>query len=1005
MRKLLQSLFFLMFLAFSAMAQDRVITGTVTSSEDNLPLPGVSVKVNGSKIGAATDASGKFTITVPANAKSIHFTSLGYSNQTLNLGSGNVLNAALATDAKQLGDVVIVGYGVQNTRTVTNSISRISGDAIKDQPVSNVAQALQGRLAGVQVTSGGGRPGSPISVNIRGRSSIQAGNDPLYVIDGVILPSNNTFVPNTPTTTVGQGISPLSNLNSDDIASIEVLKDASAAAIYGSRGSNGVVLITTKKGSATGKSVVNLNASNGFQSYAGSKDFLDASSYRQMYNEALTNAKLPAKFTQAQIDNPEANTNWMKEIQRSQSLVQNVQLSVASGGNAKTQFYTSLNYFNQDSKLLNGNFKRYAIRLNVDHQVNDYLKIGSNIAISKSDRAETPVDNSIYSPFPRSIIARPDQAVYNADGTYASNDFNNPVQMFLSKNYIGLANIFNATYAEIKILPELKFKSSVGIDYTYLDQRTFDPSNSLSGLGSNGAATSGYAQTQNYLTTQNLSYLKNFLDNRLNVNATAVYEFQWNNRDNNQVQGQNFPSNQTPYLTSAAKIVGGTSAFTNYRVESYLGRVNLAWESKYLLGGSIRRDGSTKFPTKGRYGYFPSVSGGWVVSEESFLRNSTVVSNLKLRSSYGLTGNQEGIGNFSSRRLIGTGFNYDDQPGFALNAIGSPDLKWESTAQFDIGADLSLFKNRINISADYFNKKTRDLLINRPIPSTTGFGSILENVGSLTGKGWDFNISSDNLVGEFKWSTSFNISTYKNKVTALYNNQPIDGSFATRTAVGQPLGSFFVLKALGVDKTTGDMIYEDFNGDGKITQDDRQFLGNPLPKFYGGLNNSVSYKGFDFSVLFQFSSGSKLYNLSGEGTGGYGSLGAAATATGVATNVSQEVYNDRWTPTHTDAKYPRAVGGAQGTYNTQRSSRYLEDGSYIRMKTISLGYTLPKNVVNKLKLSNVKVYVSGQNLLTFTKYTGFDPEVSSDFSVGNTGVDQGSIPQYKTVMFGVNIGL
>jgi TonB-linked SusC/RagA family outer membrane protein len=1000
MKKLLQSLFVLMFIATTAIAQERTITGTVTSAEDNLPIPGVSVRVKGTQLGTVTDSNGKYSIKV-ANSKELEFNFVGFISLTKLIGSANIVNATLENDTKALQEVVVVGYGTQSTKTISNSIARISGDAIKNQPVPSVAQALQGRLAGVQVTSGGGRPGSPIQVNIRGRSSILAGNDPLYVVDGVILPSNSGTTP----VSAGSGISPLANLNNEDIASIEVLKDASAAAIYGSRGSNGVVLITTKKGSASGKSIINLNAYNGYQSFAGTKDFLNASNYRQMYNEALVNANLPAKFTQAQVNSPETDVNWLDAIQRDKSLVQNVQFSVASGGNAKTQFYTSLNYFNQDSKLLNGSFKRYSIRLSIDHQVNDFIKIGSNIALSKSDRAETPVDNSIFSPFPRALIARPDQPIYNANGTFASNDFNNPVHMFESKNYIGLSNIFNSTYAEVKILPELKFKSSIGIDYTYLDQRTFDPSTSLAGNGTVGAGSSGYYQTQNYLTTQTLSYLKKFIDNKLTVDGTLVYEFQWNNRDNNRVDGQNFPSNDTPYLTSAAKITGGTSSFTNYRMESYLGRVNLAWENKYLLGGSIRRDGSTKFPTKGRIGYFPSVSGGWVVSEESFMKDITAISNLKIRSSYGLTGNQEGIGNFSSRRLFGTGFNYDDQPGFALNAIGSPDLKWESTRQFDLGLDLSLFRNRLTVSADYYHKKTKDILQNRPIPSTTGFSTILENVGAMVGKGWDFNINSENLVGDVKWSTSFNISTYQNKVTELYSNQPIDGSFVTRSVVGQPLGSFFVIKALGVNPGTGDMMYEDFNKDGLITGEDRQFLASPLPKFYGGLNNTVSYKGIDLGVMFQYSYGNYLYNLSAEGTGGNGSLGAAATATAIATNVSQEVFDGRWTPSNTDAEYPRAVGGARGTYNTQRSSRYLEDASYIRLKNITLGYSLPNSFLNKIKLSSVRVYVSGQNLLTFTKYKGFDPEVSSDFTVANTGVDQGAIPQFKTVMFGINVGL
>jgi TonB-linked SusC/RagA family outer membrane protein len=394
MKKLLQSLFVLMFIATTAIAQERTITGTVTSAEDNLPIPGVSVIVKGTQLGTVTDSNGKYSIKV-ANSKELEFNFVGFVSSTKLIGSANVVNAALENDTKALQEVVVVGYGTQSTKTISNSIARISGDAIKNQPVPSVAQALQGRLAGVQVTSGGGRPGSPIQVNIRGRSSILAGNDPLYVVDGVILPSNSGTTP----VSAGSGISPLANLNNEDIASIEVLKDASAAAIYGSRGSNGVVLITTKKGSASGKSIINLNAYNGYQSFAGTKDFLNASNYRQMYNEALVNANLPVKFTQAQVNSPEADVNWLDAIQRDKSLVQNVQFSVASGGNAKTQFYTSLNYFNQDSKLLNGSFKRYSIRLSIDHQVNDFIKIGSNIALSKSDRAETPVDNSIFFSF------------------------------------------------------------------------------------------------------------------------------------------------------------------------------------------------------------------------------------------------------------------------------------------------------------------------------------------------------------------------------------------------------------------------------------------------------------------------------------------------------------------------------------------------------------------------------------------------------------------------------
>jgi len=1002
MKKLLQSLFVLMFIAITALAQERTITGTVTSKQDGLPLPGVSVKIKGTTKGTITLSSGKFSIAAAgSSAVSLEFSYLGYITQTIAIGSSNSINVALVEDTKSLTDVVVVGYGTQSKRNVTSARVGVTSEEIKDQPVPSVAQALQGRMAGVQISSGSGRPGAPIAINIRGRSSITAGNNPLYVVDGVILPSNSGSTPST----AGAGVSALANINPEDILSVDVLKDAASAAIYGSRGSNGVVIITTKGGNKSGKSTINVSAYTGAQSLTKTRDLLNASEYRQMYNEARVNAGLATLFTQAQIDNPTANVNWLDEIISDNSRTNNLQLSIASGAGEKTQFYTSLNYFDQDGALNFGGFKRYALRTNVTHDINSFIKVGSNLAISRSYRQESPVDNSIYSPFPRALVARPDQPIYNADGTFAANDYNNPLHMFQSVNYVNLSNIFNSTFAEVKILPGLKFRSAVGIDYTYVDQRTYNPITSLSGQGSNGSGSSGYVQTENYLTTQTLSYNKNLFDNRLNIDGTAVYEFQWNNQSNNRVDGSNFPSDLTPYVTSAAQITGGTASLTYFKIESMLARLNMAWEGKYLLGGSIRRDGSSKIPAKGRYGYFPSVSGGWIISEEDFLKNNNTISFLKLRSSYGSTGNQEGIGNFTSRRLIGGGFNYNDTPGFALSTIGSPDLKWETTNQFDLGIELGLFNNRIDISADYFNKKTKDLLLNRPIPSTTGFNTILENIGSLEGHGFDFQVSSKNFVGAFKWNTSLNLSTYNNKVTSLYNDQPIDGSFATRTAVGQPLGAFFLIKSLGVDRNTGDMLYEDINGTNTITGDDRQFLGNPLPKFYGGITNNFSYKGFDLSVFFQYSYGNDIYNLGAEGTGGWASLGGVVSATAPATNVIRDVYENRWTPSNMDSKYPRAVGGVRGTYNTQRSSRFLEDGSYLRLKNITLGYNLPKSVLTKLHLSNVRVYATGYNVLTFTKYTGFDPEVSSDFTVGNTGVDQGSIPQFKTYTFGINIGL
>ncbi len=822
------------------------------------------------------------------------------------------------------------------------------------------------------------------------------------MVDGVILPSNNSATPGS----AGAGISPIANLNSEDIVSVEILKDSAAAAIYGSRGSNGVVLITTKGGNKFGKSQIALNTYSGYQSVTQKKELLNASTYRSLYNEALVNSGLAKLFSDAEVSSPKDDVNWIDEVLNKNSKVNSVQLSITSGGNEKTQFYTSFNYLNQDRMLLKGNFKRYALRGNITHEINDFITLGSNTALSRTNRIETPVDNSIFSPFPRSLVARPDQPIYNADGTFATNSYNNPLHMFQSENYVNLSNIFNSSFLEFKILPELKFKTAVSLDYTYLDQRVYEPITSLAGKGSNGLGQSGYIQTRNLLTTQTLSYDKSFVDDKLTLNAIAVYEYQKNERENNRVDGNNFPSDLTPYITSAASISGGTANITEYAMASALARVNLAWEDKYLLSASIRRDGSSKFPKSGRFGYFPSMSVGRILNQENFMKSIAQISLLKLRASYGSTGNQEGIGNYAFRRTIAGGYNYLDLPRFALNTIGSPNLKWESTDQFDIGIDLGLFNSRLEISADYFSKKTKDLLINRPIPSTTGFNTILENIGNMDGSGFDFQITSRNFQkSNFNWTSSLNISTYKNEITKLYNDQPIDQGFVVRQAVGQPLGAFFLIKSKGVDRETGDMLYEDLDESGAITFADRQFVGNPLPKFYGGFTNNFSYKNIDLTVFFQYSYGNDIYNIGAEGTGGYGNMGAIASGSSPATNMFKEYYHQRWTPENKDAKYPRAVGGSQGTFNTQRSSRYLEDGSFLRLKTLTLGYNLPKSFIQKAKFSNVRIYASAYNLFTFTKYSGFDPEVSSELSVSGLGVDQSSIPQMRTFMFGINLGI
>lgn len=982
------------------LAQTKTITGKVTDDKGKA-IEGASVILKNSKQGTSTNSTGEFSIVVPEDVKILIISYTGFTTKEISISpQRSNYDVSLKPANSQLTDIIVVGYGTQNKTKVTGAISNIKATDIKDIPVPSVEQAIQGKVAGVNIQSTSGRPGAAIAVQIRGRTSISAGNDPLYVVDGVIISNRIEFTSNNAVTNAP--VSFMANINPDDIESIEILKDASAAAIYGSRASNGVVLITTKKGKYGQKTKFDFGTYYGTQSLTKTKKLLGASDYMKMVNEARAN-NTPAQsplYTPAQIASPAFNTDWVGAILNPHSTVKNYQLS-AIGGSEKTSFFFSGNYFDQDGILIKGGFKRYAFRLNLDHEANNWLKFGNNIAVAKSERIETQPDNSIYSPWSTALKSLPIERIYKPDGTFSTNSFANPVHVFQPYDFFGLTTVTNSTYAQVIIIPSLKFRSSIGLELNHSISRNYSPITSLQGAGSNGSANEGTSETRNIIATQQLTYDKSFFDNKLGLNATVVYEYQKNTIEDLLLFGQDFPSDVTNYLISAAKITGGTANRTDFALESYLGRATLDWEGKYILAASIRRDASSKFAQGQRVGTFPSIAGGWVVSNEKFLENVKAISFLKLRTSYGLTGNQAGIGNFAYRRLFGTGANYDGASGIALSTIGNPNLKWETTKQFDLGLEIGLLKNRINLSIDYYKKNTKDLLLARPIPRTTGFGSITENIGSIEGEGWDFTLNTINTKGILNWSTTITVGTYKNKVTALYNDQPIVGDFVTQTGVGQPLGAFYLIKALGVDPVTGDMKYEDINKDGAINSSDRQYLGSPIPKFQGGITNNLNYKGFDFSIFFQFASGNKLFKTFESGTGGTGSLGANAQPT----NVFQEIYDERWTPSNPNAKYPRAVSGAKGTFNTQNSSRYLEDASYIRLKTLTLGYSLPQTMLNKTKvIKNIRLYVSGQNLWTITKYSGFDPEATTSVTVGNLGNDQGAIPQFRTVTFGANIG-
>lgn len=1006
MKQKLLSIFLLcLMLAGAAFAQDRKITGKVTAKEDGLPLPGVSVKVTGTKIGTQTDANGNYTIMVSTSAKSLEFSFVGYLPQTISIGSKTSINASLEVDSKQLSEVVVVGYGEQSKALLTGSQASVSAQEIKDAPILSTEQALQGRAAGVQVTQSSGTPGGGISVRIRGLSSISGSNQPLYVVDGVPINTGSY----TQIAAGGQLTNSLSDINPNDIESIEVLKDAAAAAIYGSRASNGVVLITTKRGKAE-TTQVSFNSYYGTQSPRKKIPTLTGPEYITFLNEALKNRYGSLDASALGLDPNPANaktTVWQNEIFRN-APQQNYDISFR-GGTDKTKFYVSGNYFNQDGIVIGSNYKRYSGKVNLDNQVSDKFKVGVSTYFSNSKSDRTNNDNNIYGVVSAAVLLAPTIPVYNADGTYGKDplsSIDNPVASALEPTFYAINNRLLANgYGEYSFTPNLKLKSTFGIDYIFSKDRRYYPTTTNVGAGANGSDAEGQNQEINYINENILSFNKTFGDHT--ISAIAGMTFQKSNYESLYGSATGFPGNDVRRLSAGAVKTDASSGGSSYGLVSYLSRLNYSFKNKYILAASIRVDGSSRFGANKRYGTFPSASAAWRVNEESFMKNIKSISNLKIRGSYGITGNQE-IGNFTSLPLVRGGANYLQSPGLAPSQLGNPDLTWENAKTIDVGLDLGLFKDRLNFTADYYDKKTDKLLQNRPLVGSSGFLSIQKNLGSMDNKGLELAVNGDVIRNkDLTWNLGFNISFVKNKITSL-EGAPFASGFASWVEQGQSIGAFRGYRVVGIFQTQadiaaaptqssatrpGDLQFADLNGDGVITSADQEIIGQGLPKYYGGITTSVNFKGFDLTAFAQFVGGNSIYNNTRAFAEGMNSIfGQYATTL------------NRWTATNTNTTLPRAVWGDPNN-NRRTSTRFLEDGSYLRMKNISLGYTFNKSLVQKLKLSSLRIYAASQNLFTITKYSGFDPEVST-FSDTNTapGTDFLTFPQGKTYTFGINIG-
>ncbi len=1027
MKKKLRGIFIMILMSLSSipLVAQNTIRGTVIEKETGNPIPYTNVIVKGTTATTMTSENGSYTINAAPDAV-ISFSSFGYITVEENVGSRAVINVSLEAESFVLDEVVAVAYSTTRRKDLISSVASVKGDELSKAPVASMNEAMQGKMAGVQVSSTSGTPGGAITVRVRGSSSITAGNDPLYVVDGIPM----TIKDESQMAFGGQTTNPLANLNSSDIESIQVLKDAAASALYGSRASNGVILITTKKGKSQ-KAKVTLDAYYGVQDLWREISFLRTEEWLKAQNEARTNYNSTwgyvsgnSKFIKPiTAEVPGADTNWFEEVTNSSPKIASGQVSL-TGGSDNTQYYLSAGWFKQEGLQKTNEYERYNFRAKLSHQFNSKVKLDFNASFATSDNNRLYGDNNIYGPIFNAARNRPDQPIYvpNDPTKYYTTIRNNPVACFQEMSALNRnQRLMGDVKFEWNIIDNLVFRSNLGADFSYIHEMSKFSKKAPQAALYQDAARDYNTYLNSYIVENTLSYTKEF--GKVNMSALVGQSFQQNQITKNYVFGAGFPSDSFKWLESASVNTGYDSRFRESLIESYFGRIAANIDDKYLLEATIRSDASSKFAKGNRVGVFPSGSVGWRLSKESFFPKNEALTDVKVRGSVGLTGNQEGIDYYRYLTLYDSGMNYDGSAGvFPSTAMSNPDLTWEKTLQTDIGLDLIFLTGRIEFTYDYFLKDTKDLLLSRSVPITTGHTTRTENIGKVRSYGHEFSIYSRNIVkSDFKWNTSFNITFIDNEVTEIGKNangewEGFSTGARSRIDVGYPVSSFYVIKAIGIYQKdsdvpatlysqgvrAGDVIYEDYDQNGQITAADKQMYKSGSPKAYGGLVNTFSYKGFDAEVGLQFSIGNWAYTYwketDGAANGGRSNYG-----------IMKEQWEKRWTPEnpHNDPMYPRFVYGntGVGAYNTQTAtSRWLQDASFLRIKSLTVGYTLPSSITQKVKIDRVRFYVNIQNLYTFTKYDGMDPEVEyNPIGVAERSVDFFTVPQLRSITFGANI--
>lgn len=974
-------------------AQDLTVNGVVTD-QAGIPIPGANVVVKGSKAATQTDFSGLFTIKA-SQGDVLVVSFVGMS--TVETNAASKVTVRLKDASNLLENVVVVGYGTQTKGKMTDATVGVKAKDIQNVPVSNVQNALVGKLAGVQITQTNGKVEGGINIRVRGQASISAGTQPLYVLDGMPLINQNE-------STNGAPLNPLLTLSPNEIESIDVLKDASSAAIYGSRGANGVVMITTKKGKA-GKTSFAANFSQGVSEATNKREWLNADQYIELFTEARLNAGFSdptgpgRKFDQLAAGTDwrkrEVDTDWQDLAFRT-GIVTDADIS-ASGGNDKTTYFLSAAYQKNEGILVANDLERFNFRNNISTKVTDRFSVGMNLAFSRSLIHRNTNDNSFTTPL-QAVAQAPISPARNADGSANTKTqyVNFLAALDHGNNQTLIRRVTGKFFGELKLAKGFKFNSDVLYDlYSQTQDNWYGAQYPF--IATDGEVFAASVNNESYTLSNYFTY-DTTLGEAHNLNFVAGHEFNRFASRYQDVTSIYFPSDDLQTGDSGAEVTDGSGNESDYAFDSYFARASYSFQNKYLVKASIRRDGSSRFGKNKRYGTFPAVSVGWVISEEDFLRDNNVLSNLKLRASYGEVGNAE-IGNFRSRSLFG-GASYNLKPGILPTQPGNDDLTWEKSKQFDLGIDYGFFDNRITGEIDYYNKRTDGLLFDVPLSISTGAATIARNIGLVESKGIEFVINGKIIDREdFNWTTAFNLTTNNSNVLELPdNNQDIIGTF-TINRKGENINSFYLVEYAGVDPANGDALFykNSINADGTVdrsttndySQAKRIIAGNPFPTLMAGLTNTMNYKGIDFSFTFQGEWGASIYN----------SGGLYQSANGDFWDNQTVDQMKRWQKPGDITNVPQAryLGGN----GTQASTRYLDEADFIRLRNLTIGYTLPKSVIEKTGLTKVRVYLTGVNVLTFTNYSGYDPEARAD--QGNRiGEEFYSAPPARTFAAGVN---